>query len=97
MASANLEFYRNVYAGAMWDTGCKDAKYTSKSAMYQAALAAIYGGGDITDFIIKVSDRISGLQGVTLDEFHECLGRGWPAAETSLKEEIEQLFSAEEP
>jgi hypothetical protein len=52
----SLESYRNIYAKAMLQATGKDGdgRYTTKSALYQAAYAALYGspaGGSISHFV----------------------------------------------
>jgi hypothetical protein len=54
----NFHYYRKIYAAAMVEAGnTEDAKFTLKSAMYQAAVAAVTEGGDANDLIPKCSAK----------------------------------------
>jgi hypothetical protein len=95
----NHEYYRNLYAAAVVkaaeDQGIKDTviRYTAKSALYQAAVAALYEGGHPGDFTNKVLRRIP--IGAHPYAFKKLLGKGWPAGEAYLKCEIPKIFKAE--
>jgi|TARA_R110002003_G_scaffold228_5_gene16614 hypothetical protein len=52
--SESLPHYREVYAAAMFEAGNPAVKFTTKSAIYQAAFASIYEGGSIYDFSAKL-------------------------------------------
>lgn len=74
-----LDMYRCIYADAMIEeTGSEDdGRFTYKSAMYQAAHAALYGsstGGSYRDFLHKVLREIKGLRGVDTKEFLDWMG-----------------------
>lgn len=61
-----LPHYRQIYNDAMLATGCGDAKYTHKSAMYRAIVDAINEHDNATcsapDLITKLLACISGLR-----------------------------------
>lgn len=88
-----LEEYRKIYYEALKVAGCKDAIYTLKSPIYQAAIFALYTGyGPMEDFLQKVVDEIPGVRGISLDNLAEGLGYGWPTTEEHLRREIEKLL-----
>ena len=65
--------------------------YTCKSAMYQAAHAALFGsseGGDIRDFVRKLLHEVPGLHHTDLDLYMTWLGEHWEAVGSSVKEAI---------
>ena len=81
----SLDSYRDIYAAAMIQaTGVQgDGKYTSKSAMYQAAYAAFYGspaGGSIRHFVRSVLRTVPALCRVDIDEYLDWLGENWATA-----------------
>jgi hypothetical protein len=53
-----MPYYRQIYAAIMLEAGNPDAKFTIKSAVYQAAFAAIYEGGSIYDLVDKLCRAI---------------------------------------
>jgi hypothetical protein len=59
--------YRELYAAAMVEAGNPDAKFTSKSAIYQALLGAVYEGGETTDIVEKLLRAIPGLRNNVAD------------------------------
>ena len=76
----NYQYYREIYAAAMIEAGNDtDVKYTLKSAIYQAAIAAITEGGDATDLIEKLLREIPHCR-VDVNDFKRAYGMGWPAA-----------------
>ena len=92
----SLQMYREIYADAMVKaTGVDgDGKYTSKSAMYQAAHAALFGsseGGDIRDFVRKLLHEVPGLHHTDLDLYLTWLGEHWEAVGSSVKEAIRKV------
>ncbi|KAF2273452.1 uncharacterized protein EI97DRAFT_444969 [Westerdykella ornata] len=92
-----LEHYRQVYYEALKAAGCKDAVYTRKSPMYQAAIFALYHDyGIMEDFLKTVLDEIPGVRGISLDNLAEGLGYGWPTTEEHLRREIEKLFRVDD-
>ncbi|CAO2657953.1 Nn.00g072130.m01.CDS01 [Neocucurbitaria sp. VM-36] len=101
----SLDNYRDIYAKAMEDS-CQppislasrdqiDAKFTRKSAIYQALLAAVYEDEDIQDVVGKLLVEIPELRRVNLDSFYVRLGKGWPAAEKVLEAKIPELLRPE--
>ncbi|KAF1914114.1 hypothetical protein BDU57DRAFT_540095 [Ampelomyces quisqualis] len=61
-SSPHLHFranhYREIYAAALFAAGNPDAKYTTKSAIYQAAIASINAGGCKYDIVDKLLQEI---------------------------------------
>lgn len=55
-------YYRDAYAAAMVEAGNPDAKYTTKSAIYQAVFAALYEGGCIFNITEKLLRDIPGCR-----------------------------------
>jgi hypothetical protein len=88
-----LEKYRKIYASAMVKATSQDGdgKYTHKSAMYQAAYAALFGGaygGDVSDFITKVLCQIPALNPTDLDVYLSWLGEHWLTDGDAVEEAI---------
>jgi hypothetical protein len=96
--SFQLDHYREVYAAAMVHAGNPDAKYTTKSAIYLAALAAIYEGGSINDIVEKILGVVPCLR-LDAGEFCEKLGANdnWKAAEQVLEKEVHKLLEPQLP
>jgi hypothetical protein len=90
--------YRQIYAAALAEYGCADAKYTSKSAMYQAAVMSLYeyDCGDVDDFLEKVLRCIPEFRG-DVKETIRAFGVGWPAGERLLERHLKQIFEPEMP
>lgn len=90
--------YRQIYAAALAEHGCADAKYTTKSAMYHAAIMALYrcDYGDVDDFIAKVLRCVPEFRG-DVEETIRALGVGWPAGERILERHLKQIFKPEMP
>ena len=55
-------YYRDMYAAAMVEAGNPDAKYTTKSHIYQAVFAALYEGNDPVDIVGRLLRAIPGQQ-----------------------------------
>lgn len=72
------EDYRQIYAAAMVEAGNPDAIYTTKSGIYQAALASVYGGGHEYDFCDKLLREIPDFR-MSTDKFLNLMasGEGW--------------------
>ncbi|KAF2030480.1 hypothetical protein EK21DRAFT_65382 [Setomelanomma holmii] len=85
--------YREIYAQAM-DAACKngDAKYTRKSTMYQAILAATYEHASCPTVLKSLLREIDEFRRVDMDAFWQNLGSGWPAVEDRLKVQIAALL-----
>lgn len=90
--------YRQIYAAALAEHGCEDAKYTSKSAMYQAAVIALYYGdhGDVHDFLAKVLRCVPEFRGDVLETIW-AFGAGWPAGEHLMQRLLKNIFEPEIP
>ncbi|KAJ4356866.1 hypothetical protein N0V95_002957 [Ascochyta clinopodiicola] len=90
--------YRQIYATALAQQGCEDAKFTTKSAMYQAGVMSLYDSddGDVMDFLTKVLRSIPHFRS-DVDECLIALGKGWPAGEETLRRELRKLFEPELP
>jgi hypothetical protein len=91
-----LHAYRKIYADAMIEaTGADgDGRYTFKSAMYQAAHAALFGsslGGDISGFVRQLLHEIPGLHHTDLELYLTWLGEHWGAVGSSVKEAIREV------
>ena len=90
--------YRQMYAAALAEQGCPDAKYTTKSAMYQAGIMALYDhdGGDTMDFLAKVLRCIPEFRG-RVDEVLMAFGLGWPTGEAIVRQHLVKIFESELP
>jgi hypothetical protein len=96
----SLNRYRTIYASAMaachTDDGMPtDAQYTNKSAIYQAFLALFYEDEDCREVVGKLLAEIDDFRRVDVKLFCVRLGKGWPAAEQVLKENIAELLAPE--
>ena len=99
----NEQYYRDIYAAAMVEAGNPDAKYTSKSAMYQACIAALYkgqsgpgDGGDYHDLLEKLVRCIPDCR-IVIDDLKIGLGMGWPAATEMLERQFKEIFEPQLP
>ncbi|CAE7219129.1 hypothetical protein P3342_013361 [Pyrenophora teres f. teres] len=94
----NYHYYRQIYAAAMVEAGNEDAKYTIKSALYQAVIAAVTGGNTgQKDVIEKLLREIPNCR-VDARDFKLALGQGkWTAAENMLKKQLPKIFEPELP
>jgi len=90
--------YRQIYAAALAEQGCADAKYTTKSAMYHAAIMALYrcDCGDVDDFLEKVLHCVPEFRGDVVETI-QAFGAGWPAGECLLERHLKQIFEPEMP
>ncbi|RAR03462.1 serine threonine protein kinase protein [Stemphylium lycopersici] len=91
-----LTQYRKIYAEAMIEaTGEEDdGKYTHKSAMYQAAHAALYGsnlGRSIPDFVRKMLYEIPELNRVDMNVYLTWLGEYWWTAGDAVKKAVSKV------
>jgi hypothetical protein len=92
----SLQAYREIYADAMIKaTGSDgDGRYTYKSAMYQAAYAALFGshvGGNVGDFVRKLLHEVPGLHHTDLELYLTWLGEHWEAVGSSVKQAIRKV------
>lgn len=92
-----MDYYRQIYADAMLETDCIDAKYTRKSAMYLAATDVLYDGGSGRDLATKLLLQIPSLRCQDLEQFLEHLGKGWPDADEFLRAEIPKILDPQVP
>ena len=88
--------YRSIYAAALVEAGNPDAQYTTKSHIYQAAFAALYEGGDKTDFVCRLLREVPGLQMET-DHLMALIGKGCKVTEEMLKTELWKVLAPEMP
>jgi hypothetical protein len=91
-------YYREVYAAALVEAGNADAIYTTKSAMYRAALTAVWviEGSSIHDLIDKLLREIPHCH-IKAYDFINALGLGWKDAEDMLKDKLVKIFEPELP
>jgi serine/threonine protein kinase len=91
-----IKRYRDIYTGAMAEAleiNHSDAKYTKKSAIYQALLAVLYDDENCLGVLGKVLAEVEEFRRVDLKELCFRLGKGWPAAEKALEEKIAELLA----
>ncbi|KAF3033108.1 hypothetical protein E8E11_002164 [Didymella keratinophila] len=92
--------YHQIYAAALLESDpyCKDAKYTSKSAMYLAAIQALrdVDYGDVDDFLEKVLRCVPEFRG-NVKEAIRAFGWGWPAGERIIERHLKQMFEPDIP
>ncbi|KAI4689073.1 hypothetical protein J4E81_007790 [Alternaria sp. BMP 2799] len=91
MPTWEIQKYADIYADAMAETGCVDAKYTRKSGMYRAIAGAI-DHGDITDVIEKLFAHIPGLRMSNVVELQRLIGGGWVEGEDYIRKAIGELL-----
>lgn len=95
-----MEHYRQVYAAAMAEAGNPDSLYTTKSGLYQAALAAIFSGtgGNKYDLIERLLDRVPNI---TKDAVEFTAALGDPSVcwqlEDMIKAELYKVLEPEPP
>jgi hypothetical protein len=70
-----------------------DAKYTRKSPMYQALLAAAHEQVSCREVAMTLLLELDGFRRVDWDAFCRNLGAGWPAVEKQLKVQIAALLA----
>ncbi|KAH7079935.1 hypothetical protein BKA63DRAFT_385309, partial [Paraphoma chrysanthemicola] len=89
-----LPRYREIYAAAMSDAGNSDAKYTTKSALYQAVLASIYEGGSIYDLSEKLVNLVMSGRPCKAMDFLIKLGdpKGWKSIEPILQHKLNEIL-----
>ncbi|KZM20233.1 uncharacterized protein EKO05_0003684 [Ascochyta rabiei] len=88
--------YRSVYAAALAEAGNPDAKYTSKSHLYQAGFAALYEGGDMQGFLKRLLSAIPEMH-LELGNVKFLLAKGCKATEEMLKVELGKVLEPELP
>lgn len=89
--------YRSVYAAALVEAGNPDAKYTTKSHIYQAAFAALYEGGDKATFVERVLREIPTGLHMELEHLMALIGKGCKVTEDMLKRELWKVLEPELP
>ncbi|KAL6708859.1 hypothetical protein ACN47E_002266 [Coniothyrium glycines] len=97
-----LDKYRSVYADAMEEAHAENvdgglptgAKYTRKSPMYQALLAALYEDAGPHDVLDKLLGELEEFRRVDREELYERLP-DWPAVRDVLEAELLQLLSVD--
>lgn len=96
--SWNTEHYRQIYAAALYEDNpeCADAMFTTKSAIYHAAIGAIWDFGSAVDFTDKLLQEVPGIR-IAPVAMKIALGKGWPACEDMLKRELAKIFEPEMP
>jgi aminoglycoside phosphotransferase (APT) family kinase protein len=94
----NTDHYRQIYAAALLEASPDhvDVQYTTKSAMYQAAIDAVFEDGNANDFVNKLLREIPGLR-MSPQKIKAGLAEGWPAGEKMLQREIARIFAPEMP
>jgi aminoglycoside phosphotransferase (APT) family kinase protein len=94
----NYHHYREIYAAALVEAGnIEDAKYTTKSALYQAAIATCTEGVSDYDFIPKLLHEIPHCR-VDASDFLKGLGMGaWHSAIRMLETHFAKIFEPELP
>jgi hypothetical protein len=99
LATFQLAHYRQVYLDAMLATGCPDAKYTRKSAMYRAIVDCVNGDDlrtcGVGNLVRKMFAQIPELNTMDFNEFEACVGFGWMTAEAFLVKAIGKLVDPE--
>jgi aminoglycoside phosphotransferase (APT) family kinase protein len=88
-----LDEYRKQYAKYLEEFGCEDAKYTEKSAMYQAAWHTLTVSLDNDALSEKIIASIPSLIRMDSGTIIRTMGRGWPAMENHLRKELKRLFA----
>jgi hypothetical protein len=84
--------YREIYAATIVEAGNDtDAKYMLKTAIYQAAFAAITEGGNGTDIVEKLLREIPHCR-VPVANFKLACAIGWPAARGLLGKHFAKIF-----
>jgi hypothetical protein len=98
----SIDRYRGIYSDAMVDA-CKrkdgkttDAKFTKKSAMYQALLAVLYEDADSRELLGKLLAEITVFRRVAPTDLFSRLGSGWPAAAKVLAVKVKELLAPED-
>lgn len=70
-----------------------DARFTKKSAIYEALFAVLYEDEECPAVLGNLLKEIDGFRRVYPYDLYVQLGKGWPAAEKILKEKITQLLA----
>ena len=89
----SVDSYRTMYSTAMVEAQPADANLSAKSHMYQAAVDALYAGGNAADLVKKVISSIPTMRFVDTDQICSLLGHGTPQLEDYLRREIPKVFA----
>jgi hypothetical protein len=90
-----LDHHRQIYTEAMVKTGCPEARFTQKSAMYHTIEEGLYISGDAANLVKKILLEFPSLRRTNLNQFLTLLGRDdWPEAEQWLKIQLEKLLDS---
>jgi aminoglycoside phosphotransferase (APT) family kinase protein len=94
----NYHHYREIYAAALIEAGnVEDAIFTTKSALYQAAIASCTENGSAADFVPKLLHEIPHFR-IDAGDFLKGLGMGaWHSALRMLETQIAKIFEPELP
>lgn len=94
----NSEHYRQIYAAALFEANPDnpDIKYTTKSAIYQAAVGVIYDDGDLRSFINKLLRETPNVR-IETEEFLKSVGREWKSGEKMLRREVAKILAPRMP
>jgi hypothetical protein len=94
----NTDHCRQKYATELLEASADnvDVQFTTKSAMYQAAVDAVFEDGNASDFVNKLLREIPGLR-MSPQNIKAGLAEGWPAGEKMLRREIARIFAPEMP
>ena len=87
--------YTQIYADAMRDTGCSEAIYIRKSAMYRATGDAVNIGGCV-DLIHKLFRHMPSFVGVEVQGFAKLIGKGCAPVEETLRTELWRLLEPDD-
>ncbi|KAH6220328.1 hypothetical protein HBI42_103140 [Parastagonospora nodorum] len=92
----SIQRYREAYSAAM-KKACgsdnNDARFTKKSAIYQALFAVLYEDEECPTVLGNMLGEIDGFRRVDPWDLCVQLGKGWPAAEKVLKGKITHLLA----
>lgn len=88
--------YRSVYAAALVEAGNVDARFTTKSHIYQAGFAALYEGGDRHHFVERLIQMLPDVL-MDVDDFKALVGKGCNVTDAMLKEELWKILDPELP
>jgi hypothetical protein len=93
-----LDEYRRIYSDAMLEaTGPDDdGRFTSKSPLYEAVHAALYGGtkgGSVRDVVHRILKNLPCARRFLEGNLLELLGEGWHQGEWKVNVEVMQLVA----
>lgn len=88
--------YRSLYAAALVEAGNPDAKFTTKSHMYQALFSSLYEGANYFDVLIHLLREIPGLQ-MEIDHLFALVGKGCKYTELMLQNQLWNVLDPQLP